>query len=412
MDKVYVGLVFILNGVVSLFAVNLAVNIMEANDYYLYSIALTAASLLNAVFFQWLRIYLLRELPGKYKMLYFGSIKIIRRTYLFYFISVALSGLLILYLKNDFYAVAFAVAVLALFQSYFEIGVALLRSWQKLKFFFFGSLVRNVTWLLLLALVFLVKGGVLYFLIFFAIAYGVAGVVLHYFAKPSGEYLSKFEDVKYNIFGNHIVYLSVSVVISFLSLLLLKLSVSEFTGESQFIAWFDLIYLVGITPFLAVNYLYQTRMVVLYNAGGDMGRLVFYPLICTVVVVVFSVFLYFINGYFYFRFPEIELQNVVAISSAISLLGFKQNWLDHAFYLKRDYKGLMLSVLLALSISLLAYLFLNVSIYQLMIIYTSLLVCISIATNIKFIRQSFSFWFTILIVSMLIFIGGASAFVS
>ena len=99
MDKVYVGLVFILNGVVSLFAVNLAVNIMEANDYYLYSIALTAASLLNAVFFQWLRIYLLRELPGKYKMLYFGSIKIIRRTYLFYFISVALSGLLILYLK-------------------------------------------------------------------------------------------------------------------------------------------------------------------------------------------------------------------------------------------------------------------------------------------------------------------------
>lgn len=403
----YILLPFFINGMVSFVGINVLVAHFEPGDYLFYSSAVSAAGVLNAIGFQWIRVYILREFPGRYSQL-FPRFKDDVKRFVWLYVILTLLILVVSYFLNleKLYWIL-VIIILAATQALYEITLALLRAMPNLKGFMQVNIVRAMFWLLLLVSIFLNELNHVAVLALLAASYFFASMcgrwyineaILEDNASDGGGYsLSEYLPKGFAV--------SSSVVLSFVYLFLMKYG-AMVENNNVFVPWFDLAFLACITPLLAANYIYQTKVVLKYDRGETFSFYIAFPVLALVVVLVGNGVFYWFVSMGYFGFPDINLANFIVIVVSMSLLAYKQNWLDHAFYLTRSYWLLTLSLLLPMVIVFMLYILYGLNLYLLALYYSGLACLMVFVSKLKIISKYMSLKYTGMVFALLLLIGG------
>lgn len=351
-SALYVLAVFLINGFVAFFTINIIVATLPADRYLQYSSLVSAAALVSAVFFQWLRVYALRELVSDFdKSIGSFLVKLKVTTTLFVLLAFIFLGVSAFFIDDDIFSY-YAVLVVVFGQGLYEVSLGIWRSGERLKEFFIYSLLRALTWLGFVLLGWYFKLSVYDFLCFMSVSF-LLGAFFAYHKFGQKPIVLSLEVPRIKLSSGYLFNVSFTVVLGFLSIYLFKVfCVAEASAAGTILAWFDLLYLICITPFLAANYVYQTKMVKKYSDGQSFGQYSIYLLFSFLVSALAVFVVYQLSCFSLASFSLIDIDILIPMASAIILVAIKQNWLDHAYYLQRKFFSQMLSLLVAILITL------------------------------------------------------------
>jgi hypothetical protein len=406
-SALYVLAVFLINGFVAFFTINIIVATLPADRYLQYSSLVSAAALVSAVFFQWLRVYALRELVSDFdKSIGSFLVKLKVTTTLFMLLAFIFLGVSAFFIDDDIFAY-YAVLVVVFGQGLYEVSLGIWRSGECLKEFFIYSLLRALTWLGFVLLSWYFKLSVYDFLCFMSVSF-LLGAFFAYHKFGQKPIVLSLEVPRIKLSSGYLFNVSFTVVLGFLSIYLFKVfCVAEASAAGTILAWFDLLYLICITPFLAANYVYQTKMVKRYSDGQSFGKYSIY-LLFSFLVSALAVFVVYQLSYFSLAsFSLIDIDMLIPMASAIMLVAIKQNWLDHAYYLQRKFFSQMLSLVVAILITLAYWFFSPVSDFSgAIMVYAVTLVTYAFITERLFLMRNMAGYFIFLLCVLIAVPGG------
>lgn len=338
---------FLVNGVASLFVTKILATSLPLETYGAYSISIAAAAVLNALALQWLRLLVLRksiESSEEYDSTR-GAVLVI-------YVGI-LSSLLVIGAAGWGF-VGVSVVVLAGLQGGYEIALSEWRGKGDVRNFVSANALRAFLWLAIATSITLfapystclVFGLSLSFLISIVVYYipdalhgvdrgGLAGrALVRIFPEIRRVFLSAWP-------------LIIASASSMLVVYILKYSVAQLInsaamGECAMI--FDMLSLAVMTPMLALNYQYQTRVFESLRLGreGCPAPLKRFQLLLFAFAAA-AVFIAGIAGKQIFGYvAKRELQHIDAAGFgmwciAVVSLGVKQYWVDQYFYLTERY---------------------------------------------------------------------------
>tara|TARA_R110002033_G_scaffold122452_1_gene165073 strand:+ start:1917 stop:3224 length:1308 start_codon:yes stop_codon:yes gene_type:complete len=351
---IWLGSSFVINGLLSVLVISLLTRALIPQEYGLYSLTISAAGLINSIFFQWIKIYTLRNIPDKnniHRILFQSNIlKFISFTFknivFIYFILLALSFFLVL----DFEIPILLVLFIGILQGVYELVLSNERAKDKIKNFSILSMSRAfiIAALCILSINYIDK----YFYFVFLVGLAYLLPILYCCTKVSKKYFRimyrKHTENKIKIKDNLgiAVYPTISVACVMGHYFLFRYSASELLVQKDFgtlVAKFDILFLLFLTPFMMGSFLYQTDLVKGYQ--NEKFSNYFIKSFLILQAVKFFLFLTFIVFSCFFKdvligsqFLDDRNDLLFIIGLSFFVLGIKLNWVDHSYYLLRNYR--------------------------------------------------------------------------
>jgi len=350
---------FIVSGVSSFAVINILTRTVSTSSFGNYTFTVAAAALVNAIFFQWIRIYVLRHASigsGRTSDHLIDAISLYIKTVVLIFISAGIAlPILTNYFKVDSYVVI-CLVVLAVGQGGYEITLAFIRAKDNVSRLSLVMGMRSLIWLAL------ATASVLFFSDLFLLPMLLASYILAacFADKNLFKKLGKLREfglidrvsdfsVKSISSNDFVPVLSIGLVV-LLPFAFKLVARNEYATEEfgRIVAYYDVVFLICSTPVLAVNYLCQTKLLRILD---DIGNNVFKDQLgvnrclklfiiancgaAIVAVLVLNYFPYLVLG------SEFRLSNSLFVNYLLVgmfFLGVRYYWVDHYFYYKKLYK--------------------------------------------------------------------------
>ena len=143
--------VFVANGICSLLAITLLTRYLQPIDYGLLGVAISGGALINAVFFQWIRVCLLRYMPSTTSV--YANAKLTRLIFALYTLTASLIVLLLV-IAVSIFGFGFKISsvyiwcfcFVGLTQGAYEILLADRGSRELTREFAAYSIMRSILW--------------------------------------------------------------------------------------------------------------------------------------------------------------------------------------------------------------------------------------------------------------------------
>ena len=357
--KMYLILGFLVNGIASLFAISFLIKGLNSPTYAYLSIAFTAISIISATSFQWLRVDLLRKLPVmtdsvlKEQYFSFFGIKIITCVVL-----VVLTAVLFNFHPfNSISDLLVYVLLAAVSQGLYELILIYFRAYDFFKSYALFNSLRAISWLFFVFVCYYFDLDLNFYLIFLFFAFAIPVILF---------FINHGNDIKIGLSLNLPVIVGsvkksalnmINVASPLVLIFLLKVFVSN-NGhffDHRLVKNFDFIYLVAGMFFTAVNLMYQTTLVRNFDINSLSVRNSSHAFLTFLVAPASClIFFYIFKSAFLREFSLLSHLTIVNNNDIGCLFLFvimtysKSHWLDHAFYLKKNYLALSVTYLVPL----------------------------------------------------------------
>jgi O-antigen/teichoic acid export membrane protein len=406
-NLLWLGSSFIGNGLLSVFVISILTRVLEPHDYGNYSLVISGASLVNAIFFQWIRIYALRNIPGQSL---FGRIH--HQAVIFIFLRYAVNSIVIccilffafdsiLKVKSE---ISFAlVFLIGLLQGLYELYLAHERAQDKIKSFSLISITRACLVAIFCFSSITYVSNYQYYALYIACAYALTLII---FLSKNVSFLNikllykkleKTPSLPRKEVINISLYPTISVVTTMAFYFLFKFYAKNTLSPLELgalVAKFDIYLLLFITCFMMGGYIYQNDLVKAYRDKSNKSLykksfliLQYVKFVVFVSFIIFSTF--FLNVLIGKEFVDNRYDLIFLLGFSFFILAVKQNWLDHSFYLLRNYKVHAISNITTLVVFIVSNMTINLNDPSINIVLSFFISCVfsfflAIATNFRF----------------------------
>lgn len=368
----HVFIVFFVNGIVSVFSLFLLNQLLGQDGYARHSYFVSFSLVINAIFFQWIRLEILRAHKSNISEQQKNSFMSSTVNISFVLLIV---GMVFFYQSED--AAYFIAFLTALSMGVYEILLAYTRLTENGNKFTKLNFIRSIAFISGLLILYQFVVDYVTTLIVLASSYFLA--TLYFSAARIGR-ASNLNIVSLSDIWQMIkkaVYPAGIVICVMIGYYVIKLFAQSMLIDINFqiyIFYYDLFSLSFLTIFLAFNYLYQSNLVNGYDSN-DVNcfekaiRYVAYALVLSLVGVFILAILSHCNFFGYLE-RRIDVLIIFVMAKGLIVHGIKLQWLDHAYYLTKRYKSLAAVNL----ISVLYLLIVCSSFEQLSLLYYSLVI--------------------------------------